>query len=184
MTRSQLPNAITVARMVMALPLLWLLVTAQYRSALVLALVAGATDVLDGFLAKRNGWQSVLGGILDPIADKLLLSVCFIGLWSSQQLPTWLVAVVIGRDLVVGLGALAFWQVTGALQPAPTGMSKAATLSQLVLVALVLAHLAGVDLLQAWVQPLMLAMAAATLVSGLDYVLRYTLRAWRERGTR
>ena len=93
-------------------------------------------------------------------------------------------AVVIGRDFVVGLGALAFWRVTGSLQPAPTGMSKAATLSQLVLVALVLAHLAGVDLLQDWVKPLMLATAAATLVSGLDYVLRYTLRAWRDRGTR
>ena len=71
MTRAQLPNAITVSRMVMALPLLWLLATAQYRYALVLALVAGATDVVDGFLAKRYGWQSVLGGILDPIADKL-----------------------------------------------------------------------------------------------------------------
>jgi cardiolipin synthase len=184
MNRAQLPNAITILRMVLAVPLLWLLARAHYQAALVLALVAGATDLLDGFLAKRYGWQSVLGGILDPIADKLLLSVCFLGLWSSQQLPTWLVAVVIGRDLVVGLGAFAFWRVTGALQPAPTGMSKAATLSQLVLVALVLAHLAGVDLLQAWVQPLMLATAAATVVSGLDYVLRYTLRAWRDRGKR
>ena len=150
MTRSQLPNAITVARMVMALPLLWLLVTAQYRSALVLALVAGATDVLDGFLAKRNGWQSVLGGI-------------------------------IGRDLVVALGAFAFWRATGDLKPSPTGLSKAATLSQLLLVALVLAHLAGLDLLQRWVQPLMLATAAATVLSGLDYVVSYTLRAWRGR---
>ena len=137
MNRAQLPNAITILRMVLALPLLWLLATSQYRAALALALLAGATDLLDGFLAKRFGWQSVLGGILDPIADKLLLSVCFLGLWSSQQLPTWLVAVVIGRDFVVGLGALAFWRVTGSLQPAPTGMSKAATLSQLVLVALV-----------------------------------------------
>ena len=181
MTRSQLPNAITVARMVMAHPLLWLLVTAQYRSALVLALVAGATDVLDGFLAKRNGWQSVLGGILDPIADKLLLSVCFLGLWGSLQLPTWLVATIIGRDLVVALGAFAFWRATGDLKPSPTGLSKAATLSQLLLVALVLAHLAGLDLLQRWVQPLMLATAAATVLSGLDYVVSYTLRAWRGR---
>ena len=92
MTRAQLPNALTVSRMVMALPLLWLLASARWQAALVLALVAGATDVLDGFLAKRYGWQSVLGGILDPIADKLLLSVCFLGLWSSGQLPTWIVA--------------------------------------------------------------------------------------------
>lgn len=182
MTRSQLPNAITVSRMVMALPLLWLLATGRYRGALVLALVAGFTDVLDGFLAKRNGWQSVLGGILDPIADKLLLSVCFLGLWSSQQLPTWLVATILGRDLVVALGAFAFWRVTGELRPAPSGMSKSATLSQLVLVALMMAHLAGFDLLQGWVQPLMLATAAATVLSGADYVVRYSLRAWRGRG--
>jgi cardiolipin synthase (CMP-forming) len=179
MTRSQLPNAITVSRMVMALPLLWLLANSQYRPALVVALVAGATDVVDGFLAKRYGWQSVLGGILDPIADKLLLSVCFLGLWSSEQLPTWLVATILLRDLVVAIGAFAFWRVTGALRPAPTGISKAATLSQLILVALVLAHLSGVDVLQRWVAPLMLATAAATVFSGVDYVVSYSLRAWR-----
>lgn len=185
MTRSQLPNAITVSRMVMALPLLWLLAHSQFRPALVLALVAGATDLLDGFLAKRHGWQSVLGGILDPIADKLLLSVCFLGLWSSQQLPTWIVATILLRDAVVALGAFAFWRATGALTPAPTGLSKGATLSQLLLVALMLAHLSGFDVLQGWVQPLMLATAAATVVSGVDYVVRYSLRAWRQpRGPR
>ena len=185
MTRSQLPNAITVSRMVMALPLLWLLANAHYRPALALALVAGATDLLDGFLAKRFGWQSVLGGILDPIADKLLLSVCFLGLWSSQQLPTWIVATILLRDAVVALGAFAFWKSTGALTPAPTGISKAATLSQLLLVALLLAHLSGFDILQRWVQPLVLATAAATVVSGMDYVVSYSLRAWRQhRGQR
>ena len=185
MTRAQLPNAITVSRMVMALPLLWLLTTAQYRHALVLALVAGATDVVDGFLAKRYGWQSVLGGILDPIADKLLLSVCFLGLWGSGQLPTWLVATIVLRDLVVAIGAFAFWKATGVLKPAPTGISKAATLSQLLLVALMMAHLAGLDLLQRWVPPLMLAAAAATVLSGVDYVVTYSLRAWRaHRGKR
>jgi phosphatidylglycerophosphate synthase len=78
MKRSQIPNAITIARMVMALPLLWLLAQERFREALALALLAGTSDVVDGFLAKRYGWQSVLGGILDPIADKLMLSVCFL----------------------------------------------------------------------------------------------------------
>ena len=182
MTRAQLPNAITVSRMVMALPLLWLLANARWQPALVLALLAGATDVLDGFLAKHYGWQSVLGGILDPIADKLLLSVCFLGLWSSQQLPTWIVATVLLRDLVVAIGAFAFWRVTGALTPAPTVLSKTATLSQLILVALMMAHLAGFDILQRWVAPLMLAAAFATVLSGAHYVVTYSLRAWRARG--
>ena len=185
MTPAQIPNAITIARMVMALPLLWLLAEERFTQALWLALVAGASDALDGFLAKRYGWQSVLGGILDPIADKLLLSVCFFGLWWSAHLPTWLVAIVLVRDLVIVAGAFAWWRLTGSIKAAPTGISKLTTLMQLVLVAMVLAHLAGLDIAPGWVQPLMLATAGVTLVSGLDYVLVYGKRAWRaKRGGR
>jgi cardiolipin synthase len=179
MKRSQIPNAITIARMVMALPLLWLLAQERFREALALALLAGTSDVVDGFLAKRYGWQSVLGGILDPIADKLMLSVCFFGLWWSQHLPTWLVATILLRDLAVGLGAFAWWRWAGSIRPAPTGISKVTTLTQLVLVALVLAQLSGFELVPNWLQPLMLATAAVTVVSGLDYVIVYSLRAWR-----
>ena len=116
------------------MPLLWLLMHEHYAQAFWLALVAGASDALDGFLAKRFGWQSVLGGILDPIADKLLLSVCFFGLWWSGHLPTWLVALVLGRDLVILLGAFAWWRLLGSFKPAPSGISKCTTLTQLVLV--------------------------------------------------
>jgi cardiolipin synthase len=179
MNPAWIPNAITVLRMVMALPLLWLLMNSHYPQAFWLALLAGSTDAVDGFLAKRYGWQSLLGGILDPIADKLLLGVCLFGLWWSQNLPTWLVAVVLGRDLVILFGAMAWWRLNGSLEPAPSGISKVTTLVQIVLVALVLAHLAGLDLAQAWVPPLMLATAAVTLVSGGDYVVRYGLRALR-----
>ena len=91
MSWSWLPNAITLARVLASLPLLWLLMRGEYVAAFWLALVAGASDAIDGILAKSMGWQSVLGGILDPIADKLLLSVCFFGLWWSQQVPPgWL----------------------------------------------------------------------------------------------
>ncbi len=179
MKPAQIPNAITITRMVVALPLLWLLAGEHFREALVLALIAGASDLLDGFLAKRYGWQSVLGGILDPIADKLLLMVCFVGLWWSEHLPTWLVATIFLRDLTVGLGAFAWWKWAGSIRPAPTGISKVTTLSQLVLVALVLAQLSGFDFAPTWIGPLMLATAAITVVSGLDYVIVYCLRAWR-----
>ncbi len=179
MTPSQIPNAITIARMVMALPLLWLLMMGEYSPAFWLALVAGGSDALDGLIAKRFGWQSTLGGILDPIADKLLLSVCFFGLWWSGNLPSWLVAVVLFRDLVILMGAFAWWRLIGTFKPAPTGISKVTTLLQIVLIALMLAHLAGTELIQDWVPPLMLATAAATIVSGSDYVIRYGLRALR-----
>lgn len=184
MTLSWLPNAITITRMVMALPLLWLLMNGHYPQAFWLALLAGASDALDGFIAKRFGWRSVIGGVLDPIADKLLLSVCFFGLWWSGHLPSWLVAVVLIRDLVILFGAYIWWRLVGSFKPAPSGISKMTTLAQIVLIALVLAHLASFDIAQAWVPPLMLATAAMTLVSGGDYVVRYGLRAWRAKRSR
>ena len=179
MTLSWIPNAITIARMVVALPLLWLLVNGHYLPAFWLAVAAGASDGIDGFLAQRFGWRSVLGGVLDPIADKLLMSVCFLGLWWSLNLPTWLVAVVLIRDLVIVLGAFFWWRLVGTFTPAPTGISKMTTLIQIVLIALMLAHLAGMDFAQSWVPPLMLATAAMTVASGGDYVVRYGSRAWR-----
>lgn len=180
-----LPNAITLARVLACLPLLWLLMRGQYVPAFWLAIVAGASDAVDGILAKQFGWQSQLGGILDPIADKLLLSVCYFGLWwGNGPMPGWLLAVVLGRDVVILLGAYAWWRLIGAFTPEPSGISKVTTLTQLVLVGLMLGHLAGFDLLQSWVQPLALATAGITVVSGLDYVLRYGVRAWKELGKR
>ena len=184
MTPSQLPNAITIARMVLALPLLWLLMNANFRPALVLAVVAGASDGLDGLLAKRYGWQSDLGGILDPLADKLLLSVCFFGLWWSGLLPTWLVAVVLVRDAVIVAGAWAWSRVEGSFKAEPSGLSKATTLAQLLLIALVLAQPAGLRLWPDWIPPMALATAAITVLSGLDYVLRFGRRAWKRRSGR
>ncbi len=178
MTLSWIPNAITIARMVVALPLLWLLIAGHYPQAFWLALAAGASDALDGFIAQRFGWRSVLGGVLDPIADKLLMSVCFLGLWWTFNLPTWLVAVVLIRDAVIVLGAFCWWRLTGAFTPAPTGISKMTTLLQIALITIMLAHLAGMDLAQSWVPPLVLATAAMTVLSGGDYVVRYGSKAW------
>ncbi|HMB56857.1 MAG TPA: CDP-alcohol phosphatidyltransferase family protein [Arenimonas sp.] len=179
-----LPNAITISRMVMALPLLWLLMIDDYRSALWLALVAGLSDALDGFIAKTFDWRSALGGILDPIADKLLLSVCFFGLWWSLHLPTWLVALVFARDLVIVVGALAWWRLMGTFKPAPSLLSKMNTTLQIGLVAVVLAHLALWRVPLVFLQSLLLATALLTLLSGLDYVIRYGSRAWRALGSR
>jgi len=184
MNWSQLPNAITLARVLASLPLLWLLMRGEYVPAFWLAIAAGASDALDGIIAKSFGWQSVLGGILDPIADKLLLSVCFLGLWWGQHLPTWLLVVALGRDAVILAGAWAWWRLKGRFTPEPSALSKSTTLAQLLLVGLMLANLAGHRLAPDWLQPMMLATAFITVASGVDYVLRYGSRAWRERGKR
>ena len=182
MNWSWIPNAITLARVLASLPLFWLLSHEHYVPAFWLALAAGLSDALDGIIAKSCGWQSVLGGVLDPIADKVLLSTCFFGLWWSFHLPTWLVALVLGRDLVILLGAWAWWRLIGAFKPEPSSLSKSNTLTQLLLVGLMLAHLAGYEFASDWIPAFAAATALMTTISGLDYVLRYGVRAWRHLG--
>jgi cardiolipin synthase len=182
-----LPNAITIGRMVLALPLLWALASAQFALAFWLALVAGLSDAVDGWLAKRFQWASHSGGILDPLADKLLLSVCFVGLWWSRHLPGWLVALVLARDVVIIAGAATWWRVLGPFDAAPTRLSKLNTVLQIVLVAAVLGDAAFTGRMPAgegnagpvpivWLQALLLACAALTAASGVDYVVRYGAR--------
>ena len=176
MTLRWLPNAITIGRMVLAAPLLGALVTGRFWLAFWLAVVAGASDAIDGFLAKRYAWRSELGGLLDPLADKLLLTVCFLGLWIGQQLPGWLVALVIGRDVVIVAGALVWWKTLGPFEPAPTKLSKINTLLQISVVAAVLAHAAIQPLPIVLLQALVLACSFLTVASGADYVIRYGTR--------
>jgi cardiolipin synthase len=182
-----LPNAITIGRMVLALPLLWALATAQFKLALWIAIVAGVSDAVDGFLAKRYAWHSSMGGVLDPLADKLLLSVCFVGLWWGQLLPGWLVALVLGRDVVIIGGALVWWRTLGPFTAEPTKLSKLNTLLQIVLVVALIADAAFAGSLPAgagragpiplvWLQALLLACAAFTVASGVDYVVRWGSR--------
>ncbi|MBS0193437.1 MAG: CDP-alcohol phosphatidyltransferase family protein [Proteobacteria bacterium] len=179
MNLRQLPNLITGLRMALVAPLLWCLDAGAYRWALGLALVAGGSDALDGWLAKRFDWRTPLGSLLDPVADKLLLAGSFIGLWLVEAVPEWLVALVIGRDVVIVAGAVAYHNLIGPVQGDPTRVSKATTVAQ---IALVLALLSGLAIapLPAGVGLGMIAVVAAlTIASGIDYVVRWGLRARR-----
>lgn len=181
MNLKHLPNAITLARIGMVGPVWWLLHRQEYLSALVLVLVAGVSDALDGLLAKRYGWESRLGGLLDPIADKLLLAAGFIGLWSSGALPGWLLALVLGRDFVILAGALAWQLLIGPLHAQPSLLGKATTATQIAFLLLVLAQLA-----LGWALPLpreaaLWLVVGLTAASGVDYVLRWSLKAMAAR---
>lgn len=183
MNLRQLPNAITGLRLAMAPVLPWLLVAGHYRSALAVALVAGFSDALDGLLAKRFGWQSRLGSLLDPIADKLMLGLAMLGLAWVSMLPVWLVGLVLARDLVIVAGAAAWWRLAGPFDGRPSLLSKFTTALQVALVLLCLAELSGMSLpIQVRIQTVV-AVGLLTLVSGLDYVIRYGVRAWRHKRT-
>ena len=181
MTRADLPNAITALRLAMAPVLPWLLWAGHYRAALVLALVAGLSDGVDGWLARRYGWRSRLGSLLDPVADKAMLGLAVFGLWLVQMLPGWVLAVVLVRDLVVVAGAAAWWRLAGPFEARPTLVGKVSTAVQIGLVLVCLLELAGVALpLQLRIQ-MVVATALLAVGSGLDYVVRSGLKAWKLR---
>lgn len=172
-----IPNAICIVRIALIVPIIGGLLAGNYALSLALILLAGFSDGLDGFLAKRFGWRTRLGGILDPLADKLLLVSVFLALAWLGVTPLWLTAVVIGRDLVIVIGALAYNYLVGEVQPEPTRISKLNTALQLLYVLLVLSQAATSLPLAV---PVLLAGAGVmvtSVVSGLDYVLTWGGRA-------
>ncbi|MBS0555842.1 MAG: CDP-alcohol phosphatidyltransferase family protein [Proteobacteria bacterium] len=177
-----LPNALTVLRMVLVVPLAWMIRDARYDEAVIVAAIAGLTDALDGFLAKRCGWRSWLGGVLDPIADKLMLVACFVTLGMVGAHPDWLTWLVVGRDAVIVAGAVAWHGLIGRIQAQPTRLSKLTTVVQIVYVLAQLLHLSHwFDLPAAALDGLIYLTAALTVASGLQYVVVWSGRALRAR---
>lgn len=164
----------------MVLPVVMLLATQRYTAALVLFAVAGISDALDGFLAKRFGWTSRLGAILDPLADKALLVSTYLALGWLGLIPWWLVAVVIIRDAVIVTGAVAYHFKVGRFETAPTALSKVNTFAQ-ILLALSLVFGQGVMLLPSlWITVLIYLVLATTIASGIGYMWTWGWRAWHE----
>ena len=103
-----LPNLICIARVLMIFPVVGLLVQAQFGWVLVIFSIAAISDGVDGFLAKHFGWVSPLGSLLDPLADKLLLMSVYITCGMLALIPSWLVAVVVLRDVIIAVGAFIY----------------------------------------------------------------------------
>jgi cardiolipin synthase (CMP-forming) len=174
-----LPNALSVLRLLMAVPIALLVVYDESVLAMTLFITAGATDGIDGWLAKRYHWQSQLGGWLDPLADKaLVLSVC-IALTAHGDLPYWLLGLIAIRDLVIVSGAVAFHFNYAPLHAAPTIVGKITTAALLLLVVLLLWGNVKPQV-PAWlIETLILSCAGLLLVSGVDYVRRWSIKARR-----
>jgi cardiolipin synthase len=180
-----LPNALTLLRMALVVPLAWFILDAHYRAALVLAAIAGLTDALDGLLAKRCGWQSWLGGILDPLADKLMLVACFVTLGIIDAHPLWLTGLVVGRDVVIVAGAVAYHNFIGRIDAQPTLLSKLTTVVQIAYVLAQLVHLSTPVQMPAWLPPeLIWLVALCTVASGMQYVAVWSAKALRAREAR
>ncbi len=179
MKASDLPNIITIFRFLLVPPLVLLLLNHRYGTALIVFGVAGFSDALDGFLAKRYGWTSRAGAIMDPLADKLLLVSSFVTLGWLGWIPLWLVAVVILRDTVIVIGALIYhWYVAYLETTPPTLVSKLNTFAQIMLVLAVMFSQSVQDLPCLWIDVLLYSVLVTTIWSGLDYVWVWGRRAW------
>jgi cardiolipin synthase len=177
-----LPNTLTVLRMALVVPLAWMIRETRYDEAVVVAAIAGLTDALDGFLAKRYCWQSWLGGVLDPIADKLMLVACFVTLGLVGAHPDWLTGLVVGRDVVIVAGAVAWHNLIGRIHAQPTRLSKLTTVVQIVYVLAQLLHLSRwLELPPRLLEVLIVLTAVLTAASGLQYVVVWSRKALRRR---
>lgn len=177
MSLNWIPNAISILRIALVGPVLWLILHDQYAWAMLLFWIAGFSDGIDGYLATRYGWESKTGALLDPIADKLLVAGMFITLTYTQHIPLWLTGVVLFRDVVIVGGAVAYNYFVRPVEGEPTKISKINTVIQLLYLLLVLSR-AAFD----WPDPITLTiLGAATLVtvviSGVDYVMQWAERA-------
>ena len=178
----QLPNLITIVRLLAVPPVGWLLWHQDYSIALVVIAIAGISDGIDGELARRFDWRSRFGQFADPLADKLLVAVMFVVLVVQQHIPIWLAVVVVLRDLVIVGGAAAYRLLFDDIEISPTFVSKTNTVVQVVLPILVLVTLLDVPALSALVgaivEPWFFGLVAVLAAwSGLDYVVSWSRKA-------
>lgn len=168
-----IPNLITLMRAMLVPVVFWLLLAGYIKAAFIAFVVAGVSDAVDGLLARRFGWQTELGAYLDPLADKLLIVSIFVALGVRGDLPSWLVVAVVSRDVLILLAIVVSWLMNMPIKIDPLAVSKATTVAQLGLAALVLADEGFFLGLRVYREGLVWVTAALTLASLAAY-----LRAW------
>jgi cardiolipin synthase len=172
-----LPNAISFMRIALVAPILMLILRDDFAWALALFALAGFSDGLDGYLAKRFDWHTRLGPLLDPVADKLLVAGTFITLAYTQDIPIWLASVVILRDVIIVAGAMAYNFFVRPVEGEPTRVSKLNTALQLLLLLFVLSRAGFGWPDQISITVLGAAVLVTVVISGVDYVWSWTRRA-------
>nr|WP_238942455.1 CDP-alcohol phosphatidyltransferase family protein [Marinobacter sediminum] len=176
-----IPNALTFLRILLIAPFARGLLTENYRLALLIFVVAAATDAFDGFLARHFNWRSRFGAVADPLADKALLLTAYLMLTLTEVLPVWLFILVLGRDLLIVGGGLAYHYGIGRFDMEPSLPGKLNTFIQILVVLAIIVLLAGLPM-QPWVMDAgILLVAVSAIFSGGHYLMVWGLRAWRAR---
>src|SRR5882724_5434707 len=164
-----IPNLVTLIRLVLAPFVAMAILNSAYPLAIGLFFTAGITDIIDGALARKMEDTSRFGAYLDPIADKILLSVIYLALALVHDIPWWMLGVVFGRDLLI-LGMAAYGLLFTSIRKFPPSVwGKISTFFQISAALMVMCSRAG---LPAPVKLAILLMLAATLWSGVHYAWR------------
>ncbi len=166
-----IPNLLTAARILATPYLFWLTWQRAYTPVIWLFIAIGLTDIADGFLARRFQAASRLGGYLDPIADKLLLSGMFLTLLLARLMEPWLAFIVLGRDVLILLAAGGFYLLKRRRDFPPSVWGKASTFAQILFVCFRIGELDGIAV-HAAVIGLEWAVAALVAISTADYARR------------
>ena len=137
-----IPNIITLGRIILVPVIVWAIVSSQMEIAFAIFVIAGVSDAVDGFLAKRFGMATELGAYLDPLADKAMIVSIYVALGIAGNIPRWLVILVVSRDIMIVGAVILSWLVDKPLQQKPLTISKLNTVAQIVYATVVLAALA------------------------------------------
>ena len=174
---SYIPNAICILRIILVIPIIDFLWDKQYENALGLIAIAGISDFLDGFLAKKNNWRSNLGAALDPAADKILLVSLFVVLYLMDLIPFWLMATVLMRDVMILFGLSLYYYFIEKPRPDPPVISKLNTLLQIYFLLFVIAGQIFNPNLDLLVQFTGALVFLTSILSGLDYWISWSINA-------
>jgi cardiolipin synthase len=177
-----IPNIITIFRLLLIPPVVYLMVKDDFVAAFTLFFVAGVSDGIDGYLARHYGWRSRLGSILDPLADKLLIVSIFVTLGWLGLVPVWLVAAILARDVIIISGATAYHFLIGQTPMSPSLVSKLNTLVQIALAVFILLAQTPFAVAPALIEALIYIVLGTTILSGIDYVAVWSRKAVRASG--
>ncbi len=185
-----IPNFITLGRVISVPIVFWLLLTGQNKAAFIVFVCAGISDAVDGYIAKRFNSKTELGAYLDPAADKLLIVSIYIALGAKEILPLWLVIIVVSRDILIVLAIMLSWLMNHPVHIRPIAISKMNTASQLILASLVLADEGfslgwlGLRAVLVWITGILTVLSlAAYLKAWLMHMTGYEDHSAREDGT-
>ena len=168
--RVSIPNLITLARILLVPVVIWAITSGETQIAFLLFFAAGASDAVDGFLAKRFGMATELGAYLDPLADKAMIVSIYVALGIAEAIPRWLVILVVSRDIMIVGAVMLSWLVDKPVALKPLAVSKLNTVAQIVLALVVLGALGFKFDAEVAIVTLTGLVAALTLLSIAFYV--------------